>query len=409
MIPSGRACGKVRDRDERFPDRRLTGLCTEGLRVMFDPDRNLFCFRATRTEEGLRNEGHSLRYTIISLLGLSRFEEHGGLSPVPIPAVLPAVWEEARSIDNLGDLGLLLWLCASASPERLGPTWERHRGETALDRFPEGRQGRTMELAWFLAGLSHAAAAGGRGLPGLERAAASAFGNLRGNCGGQGIFLHVRRSTLPGFIRGRIGNFADQVYPIYALARYFQAFGDRRALELCRAASLAICSLQGSLGQWWWHYDAARGSVVGRYPVYSVHQDGMAPMALSAAEEVSPDGFLHAAALGFRWIEGNNELEAKLIDPERNVIWRCLDRAKHRRAVSELLAMVFRSGRSREFRDLWVRYECRPYHLGWLLYAYSGRHRSGLFAAAPTPELPFEPGRSSRKRTGNADPQRNAD
>ena len=33
-------------------------------------------------------------------------------------------------------------------------------------------------------------------------------------------------------------------------------------------------------GQWWWHYDVRDGSVVERYPVYSVHQHAMAPMAL---------------------------------------------------------------------------------------------------------------------------------
>lgn len=369
-----------RDRrgEERPPIRQLTDLCAEGLRGMFDPKRGLFCYRAIRHEEGLRNEGHSLRYTIISLLGLHRYGKHGGISILDIPAAVPPLFEEARSIDNIGDLGLLLWLCASASPGHLERAWTEFRVDTAMQRYADARDGRTIELSWFLSGLSHAALAGARDLPRLGETSRSALERLAENHGGKGLFRHMRISTPKGIVRGWIGNFADQVYPIYALARLYQAFGEERALALSLACAEKICSLQGPMGQWWWHYDTAGGKVVGQYPVYSVHQDGMAPMALFAAGEASGRNLEKAITLGFRWIEGSNELGAEMIDPGRNVIWRCFYRAQHRLFASGLLSMVARSGRIREYRDLRIRYECRPYHLGWLLYAFPDRSRSGL-------------------------------
>ena len=51
-----------------------------------------------------------------------------------------------------------------------------------------------------------------------------------------------------------------------------------------RAAPRRSVARQGPAGQWWWHYDRRTGRVVERYPVYAVHQDAMAPMALLALE-----------------------------------------------------------------------------------------------------------------------------
>ena len=56
-----------------------------------------------------------------------------------------------------------------------------------------------------------------------------------------------------------------------------------------------ICELQGPDGQWWWHYDTRTGKVVEGYPVYSVHQDSMAPMALLDLEDAG--GPQHSEAI----------------------------------------------------------------------------------------------------------------
>ena len=59
----------------------------------------------------------------------------------------------------------------------------------------------------------------------------------------------------------------------------------KEALQNSLQCANAICNLQGPLGQWWWHYDSMTGRVAERYPVYSVHQHAMAPMALFAAQD----------------------------------------------------------------------------------------------------------------------------
>ena len=77
-----------------------------------------------------------------------------------------------------------------------------------------------------------------------------------------------------------MGSFAAQVYPIQALARLHRSADDQEALAVANSVAAAICTAQGEAGQWWWHYDGRTGGVVEGYPVYSVHQHAMGPMAL---------------------------------------------------------------------------------------------------------------------------------
>src|SRR5208337_5552579 len=93
-----------------------------------------------------------------------------------------------------------------------------------------------------------------------------------------------------------------------------------RALECASAVSRA----QGESGQWWWLYDSRSGRVSSRYPVYSVHQHGMAPMGLFALEKATGRSFTEAIHTGLRWIYGTNELGADMRDLVENLIWRCI-------------------------------------------------------------------------------------
>ena len=351
--------------------RRILPLAARGLQEMFDPERQRFCFRAVRSAQGIRMEGVSDRYTIISLLGLARMEKCGKKSPVDVQKALSSLLSSVETVDGIGDLGLLLWLCALASPDRLPRIWSELKIWEALSRFPDALQGRTVELSWFLSGISHVALAGVPGIPGLEELAETTCRALVRNYGGKGIFRHMRRSSLSGLVRGRLGCFADQAYPIYALSKYHRAFGSKEVLAAASEAARAICRLQGPLGQWWWHYDAETGRVVGKYPVYSVHQDGMAPMALHAVGEASGESFQGAITRGLGWIAGNNELSMDLIDSSRNVIWRSVYRDRYNLFASEMASLLFPPGREKAYTDLKVLYECWSYHLGWLLYAFS--------------------------------------
>ena len=68
------------------------------------------------------------------------------------------------------------------------------------------------------------------------------------------------------------------------------------------------------MGQWWWHYDSLTGNVFQRYPVYAVHQHGMAPMALFALADAARLDFSQSICNGLAWIYGgNNELAVDLL------------------------------------------------------------------------------------------------
>jgi hypothetical protein len=349
--------------------RPLVEMSVRGLETMFDRDRNLFSYKLKRSPEGLVKEGISRRYTIIALLGLQRAEEIG-LHPVfDARSIFDGLVRGTRSIANAGDWGLLLWLCALRAPEELPHLIVRAGLDTLLERFQDVRERCTMEMAWVLAGLAHMRVAGAPGLRVLPDLAFRTYRLMIQNQGTEGIFSHQAGSeSYTGKFRGWLGSFADQVYPIYALSKFAQAWGVEEAVRRARRCADTLCSLQGTMGQWWWHYDSASGRAVGRYPVYSVHQDGMAPMALFALNEVSGVDYDGPVQKGMKWIYGANELGVDMRDLPTNTIWRCICQSTVRKYSSELLALARMPHFSGKLKVL---YECRPYHLGWLLYSFS--------------------------------------
>jgi hypothetical protein len=355
--------------------KELVDLAVCGLVQMFDPDAGLFCHRLNLTSTGLVREGYSPRYTTISLLGLRRLECSGVLSPIDIRAGLQSLLKDRNWIQSAGDLGLLLWLCAEVAPEDLERICLTSDLKMALSHFSDAREGRTMELAWLLSGLAHAALARADVRSDLTNLTAKVFGLIRSGQGQSGLFGHLTsRKTFAGIIRGRVGSFADQVYPIYALARLAEAYEFRDPLEMARKCAQAICELQGPLGQWWWHYDSQTGRTLQRYPAYSVHQDGMAPMALFALGEAGGGDFTIPINRGLQWITGKNELKYDLRDASGHAIWRSIYPKSNSRAyLSELLTWLGLGSDGFPAHALSIKLECRPYHFGWLLYALAPR------------------------------------
>ena len=114
----------------------------------------------------------------------------------------------------------------------------------------------------------------------------------------------------------------------------------------------------------------------------------MAPMALRALQQVAGTDFSEPVARGLDWLVSAPELDGRsLIDEARGVIWRKVGRRERAKASRYLQAVAtrWRPGASwpaldRLFPARSVDYECRPYHLGWLLYAWQPRA-----AVAPVP------------------------
>jgi len=311
---------------------------------------------------------------MMTLLGLHRFvNRQGGKHPFDTEAIFQGLIKSVGWIRNLGDLGLLLWTCAETAPEALPELCSRLDLHNALDRFADGRARRTMELAWLLTGLAEARLA----CPALEEltgVAEDVYRVLHQNQWKHGFFGHSSRSaSLAGKVRGRYGSFADQVYPIVALTAASRAFGWATALGRAKACGEAILRAQGQLGQWWWHYDCVTGAVVERYPVYSVHQDAMAPMALFALEDAGVLEARPAIVRGLQWIGGSNELGVDMRRITDGLVWRSLYHRRHFGSMLRKFSVVLGSIADERTDDLVVCREDRPYHFGWVLYAFSGR------------------------------------
>ena len=354
---------------------RLVNLAVCGLVPMFDDRHQLFCYKLKKSDQGTVTEGLSHRYTMMTIMGLHRLEGTGVAPVFDTAHILRNLFRDLKWVDNLGDLGVLLWLCGTVCPERL-PEVERELNlASALQRYRGARECVTMDLAWFLTGLSYYGLAYREKLQPLQPLAFETYRLMIRNQG-KGFFGHQSSSrTLVGIARGRVGSFADQVYPIYAMTQFGKAYQHDEALIRALKCARAICDVQGPLGQWWWHYDSLGGKVTEGYPVFSVHQHAMAPMTLFALGETINYDFAPWIYKGLRWINSNNKLGFEMEDSSRNIVWRCIYRP-HRSSMQYLRGRFGRyvnpveQEQQGEFKVL---FECRPYELGWLLYAFAGR------------------------------------
>ena len=349
----------------------LNSLALQSLVSLFDEKEKLFFQRITVTENGLSRQGTSLRGTIIALLGVQRLAESGVAEPFDTASIREAVWRDSTWVRSIGDLGLLTWFTALCEPERLGVRLDAFNFGKALESYPDGRQGSTTELAWFLTGIAHARLACPGALPDLTDVAAETYHLLLENQSESGIFGHAASpiSLRKPFCK-RFGTFADQAHAIYALSIFARAFEIEEPLEPALNCAKALCALQGEMGQWWRLYDARTCRVVNQYPVFSCQQDGIAPAALLALGEATCQSFDDSIYKGLSWIAGANELAIDLRDSGSSLIW---DSIGPRRPLAKywevaLSFMGFSRGLPPEL--LKIRFEARPEHFGWLLYAF---------------------------------------
>ncbi len=351
--------------------RELRELALRGLQRMYRPEHGLYAFRARRCDGGVRLEGTSARYSAIVLLALARESEpqaKAALGGRPLAELCDRLLNTVPGTDNLGDTALILWAALAlrhpatdAAAGRVGELL------TKSETLP------TVELAWALSAFCEPGAPE-YVAPWRDEAARRLMGAFRPQAE---LFPHHVGGT-PARLRGHVACFADQVYPIQALARYAAMTADLEPLDAARRCADRICRCLGPGGQWCWHYDVRTGRVVEVYPVYSVHQDGMAPMALFALAEAGGPAYDDAMRRGLDWLYAVPELGGtSLIEPAADMIWRKVARREPRKLVRRAQAVATRvhprlrwPGMDALFPAHVIDDECRPYHLGWLLYAW---------------------------------------
>ena len=351
--------------------RQLIEVSRDGLPHMYRTEERCFAHTLRRRGEGgVELLGTSLRYSAIVLRGAQWLDQEGQRRVLGGESAAEFCDRLVRGFDepsNLGDQALVTWNAAS-----LGHTETRRLVESLGARVESQPGAYTVEVAWALSALT----AGGE-LAGdaAHRACSRLLAALPGQLG---VFPH-RIDGRGGAFRSHVACFADQVYPIQALARFHAVFGNDPPLAAANQCADTICRQQGPLGEWWWHYDVRTGGVIEGYPVYSVHQDAMAPMALLDLAEAGGVDHSDEIRRGLLWMQRVPVVGSSIIDEENRLIWRKLGRrepgklVRQVRAATTSLATGFRLGMlDAVFPPVQVDWESRPYHLGWVLDAWLG-------------------------------------
>ncbi|HEY5984974.1 MAG TPA: hypothetical protein VIV12_01135 [Streptosporangiaceae bacterium] len=315
----------------------------------------------------LHPRGTSARYTAITALGLMRLPEtlqRQILSGEDCHDLVGRLAKRLDTMANLGDVALVCWAAAEAEHSELPHALHRLADiDRAVGRVE------VVAAAWVVSALVAAR-------PHCEVEPHLAAARRRLLAARSAVYPHATGGSADWY-RSHVGSFADQVYPVQALARLHASGGDSEALAAANAVASAFCRAQGDAGQWWWHYDSRTGAVVEGYPVYSVHQHAMAPMALLDLAEAGGTEHLAAICRGLQWLARPPETRENLTLGQLGIVWRKVARADRGKTVRGLRAAATRlrpglrlSALDRLFPPCVVDHECRPYELGWLLYTW---------------------------------------
>ena len=356
----------------------LVELAVNGLNDMFIESELEFALKKKLDGEDLILEGRNTRYTLINLIGLYKAECNGFKINIDLKKVLKNKIKNANKLDGVGDIGLLLWATSLISYEELPKLLTKINFQNILTSYKDAESKLTMELSWLLIGLLMASTFSTTFKKSVGNLSDIVYKILRNNYGGKGIFTHLSTDSPHGKFRGNIASFADQVYPIYAFVLYSQQTGNEESLLIAEETALKICQFQGENGEWMWHYNASTGEVISKYPVYSVHQDAMAPMALFAIQKATKKNYEEHIARGLDWLT-KNPLQYNMISRKNNAIWRAIEPDNtHRKIRSTLSSLGLNL--PNEYKNLEVLKECWSYHLGWILHAFAGRTTSSNHA-----------------------------
>ncbi len=353
--------------------KEMRAMSVRGLERMFLPKERMYCHCIRRGTSGDVPEGRSRRYTAIVLIGLAT-ECDDAIASATAGAGTAAICErllsDIETVTNLGDVALTLWAATLLDHPAAARALDHLR---SLD--PVGGPHPMVEIAWALTSLSAVPDASGDD----ELAARIAGRVLGAYSSDSGVFPHWPMGSPRPLVRGHVSCFADMVYPVQALSFYHRRTNDEPALQAAKRGREHMVRSQGPDGQWWWHFDARSGTVVEGFPVYSVHQDSMAPMALFALQDACGVDSSAAIARGLSWLVAAPEIGGRsLIDRDADLIWRKVSRhepGKLARGVQALASRVHPTLRAPGVNTLlrpgFIDFESRPYHLGWILHAFS--------------------------------------
>ena len=318
-------------------------------------------FRGAEPERDLPNgDPSSVRASAVVLIGLARAEDlsvdHGFSLGSLRTGLLNSIGLTGVSI---GELGLALWAEAVVDGGATGEVLIEIRRRLPLDtdRLP------LEELAWLVSGMSEAAEQGGdRELLG-EMATA-----LVSRAGRSGLLADSHRR-----VGGSIGTIGAQLHAMVALHKADVSGGADDAGDSLATTAETVLGMQRSDGAWPGVIDSKRGEAAEVYPVFTVNQLALAPMAFRHA------GVEYGAAVdnGIEWARGGNRLGFDLVHPDEARIDHGIVPRRHAssliRGVGAATRLIRGEPRDLAPDDLILDPHVSAEDLGWLLEAWTGR------------------------------------
>jgi len=350
----------------------LVPVALHGLAAMQDERTGLFSHKTVMRPDGqLENRGVNRLYTGASVVGLlasraALVEPHR----TQVRRALDALLQVGES--DPAALATAVWAAALANrPE--APRLARQLSTLA-------RPGRlsSMELGLALAGLARWLRVGEAEDRTAQAAARGLAAELERRYLPRARVFGATGARRPGNLAlAGLTSFASQVYPVLGLCELAEAMGVAPSRTVGQVCDFLVAS-QGAFGQWWWFYSTRTPKVIEGYPVYSVHQDAMAIMALLPATRLGAGEYRSSLSAGVPWVVGHNELGESLVDARAGLIYRSVQRrggdadglagwSRGQRVAVYLAALAGRRRPAPTSFEL-LR-ECRSYHLGWLLVA----------------------------------------
>jgi hypothetical protein len=361
-------------------DSVLSG-CVANLIAVYSPEEALFPYSSRLVDGSFVNDYRkpdALRYTLNTLLGL---REMARVSDVTLPESRVETMTHdfceryEGAIHNVADLGmLLLLLSGQARDDRRDASIERALETLRSALLPNDPAPFNMQdLSWVIWGAAAAARAGNPAGAEVGRAALDLL---------KQHFVESR-SGLPRHstkrYRRNLVSFGSLTYFLRAMHEGAETFGDDEARRLFESGVRRTLSIQGPQGEWPWMIHARSGNPIDVYPVFSVHQDSMAMLFLLPALDAGIEGAREAIARSLEWCFGENELGAEFYRYDPFAAARSIERVEGERRLLRYLRFLAYSltRRPGSFHSARVRVndECRSYHLGWLLFAWSRRLR----------------------------------
>ena len=268
-----------------------------------------------------------------------------------------------------GDVGLALWATGDARARRCRTCWQ-HAVRTFLATDDDLDRLVGMEVAWLGSDVVVGARTGCRrsAEPRRRRPASPA--------------RRPPASTSTTAARRAGVAFPTSRPDLHRCSRSCQlarAGLDDDAREHAEVLANLLVRFQHPDGGWPWLFHAERAVVVEPYEIYSVHQDAMAPMALLELTDLTGDDSLRGGRRARPGLVDREQRARRRSPRPRRALRAPFDPPAARRSTdwswraNSAAALAHSPLTWQRDSTLELNATCRPYHLGWILEAWSGR------------------------------------